>query len=83
MAKAFGIINTTGNHIWVEGMQDYRPIGAFSFLGRYRLIDFPMSNFSNSDIDRIQKLADLEKDDSQKDQDDDTDDRQKFIAEIV
>ena len=57
MAKAFGIINTTGNHIWVEGMQDYRPIGAFSFLGRYRIIDFPMSNFSNSDIDRIHVLA--------------------------
>jgi len=57
MAKAFGIINTTGNHIWVEGMQEYRPIGAFSFLGRYRIVDFPMSNFSNSDIDRIHVLA--------------------------
>ena len=57
MAKAFGIINTTGNHIWIEGMQDYRPIGAFSFLGRYRVIDFAMSNFSNSDIDRIHVLA--------------------------
>lgn len=57
MAKAFGIVNTSGNHIWVEGMQDYRPIGAFSFLGRYRVIDFPMSNFSNSDIDRIHVLA--------------------------
>ena len=33
MAKAFGIVNTSGNHIWVEGMQDYRPISAFSFLG--------------------------------------------------
>lgn len=57
MAKAFGIINKSGNHIWVEGMQDYRPIGAFSFLGRYRMVDFPMSNFSNSDIDRIYVLA--------------------------
>ena len=57
MAKAFGIINTTGNHIWVEGMQDYRPIGAFSFLGKYRVIDFPMSNFSNSGIDRIHVIA--------------------------
>ncbi len=57
MAKAFGIINTTGNHIWVEGMQEYRPIGAFSFLGRYRIVDFPMSNFSNSDIDRIHVLV--------------------------
>ena len=57
MAKAFGIINTSANHIWVDGMQEYRPIGAFSFLGRYRVIDFPMSNMSNSDIDRIQVLA--------------------------
>lgn len=55
--KASGIINTTANHIWVEGMQDYRPIGAFSFLGRYRVIDFAMSNFSNSDIDRINVLV--------------------------
>ena len=57
MAKASGIINMTGNHIWVEGMQDYRPIGAFSFLGRYRVVDFPMSNFSNSGIDRISVVA--------------------------
>lgn len=54
MSKAFGIVNSSGNHIWVEGMQNYRPIGAFSFLGRYRVIDFPMSNMSNSGIDRIQ-----------------------------
>lgn len=57
MAKVFGIVNTSGNHIWVEGMQDYRPIGAFSFLGRYRVIDFPISNMSNSGIDRIQVYA--------------------------
>ena len=57
MAKAFGIINTSGNHIWVEGMQEYRPIGAFSFLGRYRIIDFPISNMTNSDIERIQVFA--------------------------
>ncbi len=54
MAKAFGIINSSGNHIYVEGMQDYRPIGAFSFLGRYRTIDFPMSNMSNSNIEHVQ-----------------------------
>ena len=40
MAKAFGIVNFAGNHIAVEGMQEYRPVGAFSFLGRYRVIDF-------------------------------------------
>ncbi|MGN0334081.1 MAG: glucose-1-phosphate adenylyltransferase subunit GlgD [Lachnospiraceae bacterium] len=54
MAKAFGIITSSGNHIYVEGMQDYRPIGAFSFLGRYRVIDFQMSNMSNSGIEHVQ-----------------------------
>lgn len=54
MTKAFGIVNTSGNHIWVEGMQEYRPIGAFSFLGRYRVIDFAISNMTNSGIERIQ-----------------------------
>lgn len=54
MAKAFGIINSSGNHIWVDGLQEHRPIGAFSFLGRYRVVDFPISNMSNSGIDQIQ-----------------------------
>ena len=54
MSKAFGIINFAGNHIQVEGMQAYRPVGAFSFLGRYRVIDFPISNMSNSGIDHMQ-----------------------------
>lgn len=35
-------------------METYRSIPAFSFLGRYRVIDFPISNMSNSGIDRIQ-----------------------------
>ena len=54
MAKAFGIVSFAGNHVQVEGMQEYRPVGAFSFLGRYRVIDFPISNMSNSGIDHIQ-----------------------------
>ena len=54
MAKAFGIVTSSGGHIHIEGMQDYRPIGSFSFLGRYRMVDFPVSNLSNSGIDRIQ-----------------------------
>ena len=57
MAKAFGIVNFAGQRIWVDGLQDYRPIGAFSFLGRYRIVDFPISNMSNSGIDRIQVYA--------------------------
>lgn len=54
MARAFGIVTSSGSHINVGGLQQYRPIGAFSFLGRYRVIDFPISNMSNSGIDRIQ-----------------------------
>lgn len=54
MSKAFGIINFAGTNIQVNDMQAYRPIGAFSFLGRYRVIDFPISNMSNSGIDVMQ-----------------------------
>ncbi len=53
MAKAFGIITAASNRFRVEGLQDYRPAGSFSFAGRFRLIDFPVSNMSNSGIDRI------------------------------
>ena len=54
MSKILGIVNFAGNDINVTGLQDYRPTGAISFLGRYRVIDFPISNFSNSDIEDIQ-----------------------------
>lgn len=54
MAKAFGIITAASNRYVVEGMQDYRPISSFSYAGRYRLVDFPISNMSNSGIERIQ-----------------------------
>ena len=54
MSKAFGIVNFAGRNVNVEGMQMYRPLGAFSFLGRYRVVDFPISNMTNSGIDHIQ-----------------------------
>ena len=54
MCEAFGIVNYEGPNVLVKGMQDYRPVSAFSFLGRYRMIDFPISNLSNSGVDRIQ-----------------------------
>ncbi|MDO4648449.1 MAG: glucose-1-phosphate adenylyltransferase subunit GlgD [Eubacteriales bacterium] len=54
MARAFGIVAPPASRIHVEGLQDNRPISAFSFMGRYRVIDFPISNMSNSGIDRIQ-----------------------------
>ena len=34
-----------------------RPVGALSFLSRYALMDFTLSNFSNSGIDRIVVLT--------------------------
>ena len=54
--KALGIV-TSGNRIKVEGMQAFRPVSAFTFVGRYRMIDFPLSNLSNSNIERIQVFA--------------------------
>ena len=53
MTRAFGIITSSAEQK-VAGVQQRRSIGAFSFLGRYRIIDFAISNFSNSDIDNIQ-----------------------------
>jgi glucose-1-phosphate adenylyltransferase len=53
-AKAFGIVTSTPRRVKVYGLQDYRPAGAFSFSGRYRVVDFPISNLSNSGIDNIQ-----------------------------
>ena len=60
MSKALGIINFSGNHIWVKGLQSYRPIGAMSFLGRYRVIDFPLSNCIHSGIDTVGVLTQYE-----------------------
>ena len=51
--KAFGVINSAANYIRVEGLHDYRPIGAMTFLGRFRVIDCPISNMSNSGFDKI------------------------------
>ena len=53
MAKAYGIVTMAGSHIRIDGMMDFRPVSAFSFLGRYRIIDFPVSSLSNSDIENI------------------------------
>ena len=55
MAKAFGIVTSCSDRK-VKGMTDYRPVGAFNFLGRFRVIDFPVSNFSNSGIEDIQAI---------------------------
>lgn len=53
MAKALGIITFAGDAASCLELERYRSVGAFSFLGRYRVIDFPISNMSNSGINQI------------------------------
>lgn len=38
-------------------LTENRPLGAVTFLGRYGLMDFTLSNFSNSGIDRVAILV--------------------------
>ena len=52
--NALGIISFEDNTANVEGLEDYRPVAAMSFMGRYRIIDFVLSNMTNSGIDNVQ-----------------------------
>ncbi|MGL5977909.1 MAG: glucose-1-phosphate adenylyltransferase subunit GlgD [Erysipelotrichaceae bacterium] len=54
MHKIMGIVSMNEPNITIEGICDYRPMSVASFMGRYRLIDFPLSNFSTSSINQIQ-----------------------------
>ncbi len=51
--KVLGIVNIEPSYVHVEGIEDYRPISATSIMGRYRVIDFILSNFTNSGIYNI------------------------------
>lgn len=51
--KILGVLNMEPAYVDVEGIEDYRPISAASILGRYRVADFMLSNFTNSGIDNI------------------------------
>lgn len=53
MCDALGIINFENKSVQVSGLSKYRPIPSISFLGRFRLIDFTMSNMSNSGVSNI------------------------------
>jgi glucose-1-phosphate adenylyltransferase len=53
MANALGIILFENPSVDVAGLTAHRPMPALSFLGRYRLVDFMISNFSNSGINHI------------------------------
>ncbi len=53
MSEILGIINFESNAVEVSGLSDYRGIPSLSFMGRYRIIDFVLSNMSNSAISNI------------------------------
>ncbi len=52
--KILGIINFEGDTAAVDGLGKHRPVPAIAFLGRYRIIDFVLSNMTNSGIERVQ-----------------------------
>lgn len=54
MKDVLGIIKFEDATVDVSGLGQHRPIPSLTFLGRYRLIDFMMSNLSNSGINYIQ-----------------------------
>ena len=56
MSKVLGILNFEPSYVHVKGLEDFRPISATSILGRYRVLDFMLSNFTNSGIDSIPLL---------------------------
>ncbi|MDO4377915.1 MAG: glucose-1-phosphate adenylyltransferase subunit GlgD [Erysipelotrichia bacterium] len=56
MANVLGIVNFENNSVVIEGLSKFRTIPAISFLGRYRVIDFVLSNFVNSHINQIKIL---------------------------
>ena len=56
MRTAIGIIDLHGNPS-LGKLTEKRPLGAVSFLGRYAIIDFALSNFSNSDIHKTEILV--------------------------
>lgn len=52
MAKVVGIVNLHSD-VSLEGLTEKRPVASVSFLGRYGIIDFVLSNLSNSNVDNV------------------------------
>ena len=52
MAKVVGYINLHSD-ISYKGLTERRPVASVSFLGRYGIIDFVLSNMSNSNVDTV------------------------------
>ncbi len=50
--KVVGLVNLHSD-VSLKGLTERRPVASVSFLGRYGIIDFVLSNFSNSQIDTV------------------------------
>jgi glucose-1-phosphate adenylyltransferase len=53
METMMGLINLEHEHHYFHELTYFRGGASIPFAGRYRLIDFPLSNMRNSDIDEI------------------------------
>lgn len=52
MAKVVGLVNLHSD-VTYKGLTERRPVASVSFLGRYGIIDFVLSNMSNSKVDTV------------------------------
>ncbi len=52
MAKVVGLVNLHSD-VSYKGLTERRPVASVSFLGRYGMIDFVLSNMSNSHVDTV------------------------------
>ncbi len=52
MAKVIGLVNLHSD-ITYKGLTERRPVASVSFLGRYGIVDFVLSNMSNSQLDSV------------------------------
>jgi len=53
MNEVMGIINLHDSNNTVKELTSHRPLAAVPFLGRYRIIDFALSNMVNSGINNV------------------------------
>ena len=56
MKNVYGILNLHDGPSLGQLTEDH-PLGSISFLGRYGIMDFALSNLTNSGIDRIAILV--------------------------
>ena len=53
MKSVLGIINLEGNDNLIKEMVEHRSLASIPFAGRYRIIDFPLSNMVNSGVGNV------------------------------